>query len=362
MAVLTSKALRDKGTKWNDGTHVKILVSRLKFIGDIILTTPVIEVLREKFPDAVIDYLGDKGGVTLLQNNPNLNKIIPYDLSAKEIMEQFRIVSVLRKEKYDVAIDLFGNPRSAIAIFLSGAKMRIGGNFGWRGKTYTHPIAIRKRLTAVNFHLRYLLPLGINENYRSPKIFLTESEKESAAKHLTSLGIGNSQLKIGIHIGATWPAKVWLLEHFAQLAELIVEKFNAQIIVTYGPKDIQYLEKFSSATHVRFTAIAPQELRQLAAIISRCGVYISNDAAPMHISAAVGTPTIGIFGPGEPDIWFPYEKNLGHVALCKDIQCCHRDFCQLRDEDYMRCMKSIEPEEVFETVKQILKTEKREAR
>ncbi|MFZ1082509.1 MAG: glycosyltransferase family 9 protein [Candidatus Kryptoniota bacterium] len=339
---------------------MKILVSRLKFIGDIVLTTPVIEVLREKFSDAAIDYLGDNEGVTLLQNNPGLNEIIPYDFSANEIKEQFRVVSVLRKKKYDVAIDLFGNPRSAIAIFLSGAKMRIGGNFGWRRKTYTHPIAIAERLTAVNFHLRYLRPLGINENYRRPKIFVTQDEEEVAAKYLTSLGIDGSQIKIGFHIGATWPAKVWLPDYFAKIAELVIKKYDAQLLVTYGQKDFQYLGKFSSAIHVKFTPIAPQKLRRLAAIISRCDVYISNDAAPMHISAAVGTPTIGIFGPGDPDIWFPYEKNLGHIALHKNIQCCHRDYCQLRGEDYMRCMKQIKPEEVFETVKLILKTGKDE--
>jgi len=70
---------------------LKILVSRLRFIGDIVLTTPVLEVLREKFPDATIDYLGDKDGVTLLENNPNFNEVIPYDFTAWEVSEQLRV-------------------------------------------------------------------------------------------------------------------------------------------------------------------------------------------------------------------------------------------------------------------------------
>lgn len=338
---------------------MKILVSRLQFIGDIVLTTPVVEVLREKFPHAVIDYLGSKDGVTLLQNNPNLNEVIPYDLAANEVIEQLRIVSKLRKKKYDVAIDLFGNPRSAIAIFLSGVKMRIGGSFGWRAKTYTHPIVITERLTAVDFHLRYLKPLGINASYRKPKIFLDADEKDIAIKYLASGGIDNSKLKIGIHIGATWPAKVWLPEYFARLAELSVEKLDAQVIVTYGPKDIRYLERFSSEARMKLTTIVPQGLRRLASIISQCDVYVSNDAAPMHISAAVGTPTIGIFGPGEPDIWFPYAKEPGYVALHKDVQCCHRDFCEMKNENYMQCMRSVKPDEVFETIEEVLRVERR---
>ncbi len=333
---------------------MKILVSRLKYIGDIVLTTPVIEVLREKFPNAQIDYLGDSHGVTLLENNPSLNDIIPYDFSANEVMEQLRIATILRKKKYDVAIDHFGNPRSAIVIFLSGAKMRIGGKFGWRARTFTHPIEEHARLNAVDYHLRYLRALGINENYRRPRIFLAEDEREIAANYLDSLKIENSKLKIGFHIGATWPAKVWPAENFARLAELIVEKLGATVVITYGPKDVQYLERFSTSTRVNFTAIKPQKLRSLAAIISRFAAYVSNDAAPMHISAAVGTPSIGIFGPGEPDIWFPYDRSPGNVSLHKDVPCCHKDFCELKGNEYLRCMKMITPEEAFENIELIL--------
>lgn len=338
---------------------LKILVSRLRFIGDIVLTTPVLEVLREKFPDASIDYLGEREGVTLLQGNPYLNEIIPYDFSAQEVKEQIRIVSILRRKKYDVAIDLFGNPRSAIAIFLSGAKIRIGGNFGWRRRLFTHPIAIKERMTAVAFHLKYLAPLGIQEKYRQPKIFLKDDEVRDAEKFLRSLGVQNSKPLVGLHIGATWPAKIWLTEYFARVAELFVNDLDAQVIVTYGSKDTSYFGKFLSDVRVKFTEIKPMELRRLAAVIAKCDVYVSNDAAPMHISAAVGTRTIGIFGPGEPDIWFPYDEKLGHFAFHKNAPCCHRDYCELKGEDYMRCMKAIKPEEVFETVKRILKVKER---
>jgi lipopolysaccharide heptosyltransferase II len=336
---------------------LNILVSRLRFIGDIVLTTPVVEVLRGKFPDAAIDYLGDKNGVTLLQNNPNLNEIIPYDFSANEVHEQIRIASILRKKKYDVAVDLFGNPRSAIVILLSGAKMRIGGSFGWRRRLFTHPITVKERMTSVAFHLKYLEPLGIHETYRPPKIFLTKEERGRAEKELTSLGIDFSRPVVGIHLGATWPAKVWLSEYFARLANMVVDKLGGQILVTYGSKDLPYFDKFSSAVCTRFTPVEPRDLRRLASVISACNVYVSNDAAPMHISAAVGTPTVGIFGPGEPDIWFPYDKNPGHVALHKDVPCCHRDFCERKGEEYMQCMKAVKPEEVLEVLKRILQTD-----
>lgn len=338
---------------------LKILVSRLRFIGDIVLTTPVIEVLREKFPDGEIHYLGDKAGVALLENNPALNRIWPYDFNAPSVIEQMLTARILRKEKYDVAIDLFGNPRSAILIYLSGAKMRIGGDFGWRGKTFTHPMTIREKMTAVSFHLAYLRPLGIGETYRRPRIFLTEPEVEEAKYYLKSAGVDRSKPVVGLHIGATWPAKVWPSKNFARLAGLLTEWQGAHVVVTHGPRDQKYFAEFTSAAKTDFVDFAPQGLRKLAAAISCFDAYISNDAAPMHIAPAVGTPTVGIFGPGEPDIWFPYERASGHVALKKDVDCCHRDHCYLSGDDHMRCMKLIKPEDVYETVGQILKNRER---
>lgn len=338
---------------------MKILVSRLKFIGDIVLTTPVIEVLREKFHDSEIHYLGDKAGVNLLRENPALNRIIHYDFGAPSALEQLRVSWLLRREKYDVAVDLFGNPRSALVIYLSGAKMRIGGNFGWRRKTYTHPMTIRERMTSVEFHLRYLSPLGVGETFRRPRIYLQDTEVSKAREFLSSLGLIPGKPVVGLHIGATWPAKVWPSQNFARLADLAADWLGAQVVVTHGPNDAKYMEKFSSAVRSPYVDLPPSGLRTLASVISCCDVYVSNDAAPMHISAAVGTPTVGIFGPGEPDIWFPYEKELGHVALKREIDCCHKDFCDLAGDDYLRCMKLIRPEDVYEILERTLKSKKK---
>ncbi|HEY9167307.1 MAG TPA: glycosyltransferase family 9 protein [Candidatus Kryptonia bacterium] len=329
---------------------MRILVSRLQFIGDIILTTPVLEVLRERFPNSQIDYLGEKHAVTLLEKNRDINDIIQYDFDRPSILEQIRVSSLLRARKYDVAIDLFGNPRSAVVIYLSGATMRIGGSFGWRKNLFTHPIVITERINAVSFHLRYLQPLGINESFRPPKITITEDEIRSVQESLGKIG----GRVVGLHIGATWPAKVWPSRSFARLAEMVFERLDARVIVTYGPKDSKYISAFSSAVKIPFTPWPPAPLRQLAALISSCDVFVSNDAAPMHLSAAVGTPTVGIFGPGEPDIWFPYSESIGHKSFHKNVECCHRDFCSLKDKEFMRCMNAVQPEEVFHHIESVL--------
>lgn len=333
----------------------RILISRMKFVGDVVLTTPIIRAVREQYPDAFIAYLGDSEAVSLLDNNPHLNEIIPYDFSTPSIIEQPRVMLQLRKRKFDVAIDLFSNPRSALLMYASGAKMRIGKEVKGRGTLYTHRIQDDgKPKTAIEFHFQYLKPLGIEPKQFPTEIFLTADEKREARNYLMWQDIDITKPIVGLHPGATWPAKMWQWEKFADLIDLLKAKLDVQVLLTQGPKDAELIDKISKRAVGNFLPLPVMRLRQLAAIISQCAVYVSNDAAPMHISVAVGTTTIGIFGPGEENIWFPYHPP--HAALRKDVSChpCHLDFCNREGDDYMECMKLLSVNEVFEEVKKRL--------
>ena len=160
-----------------------------------------------------------------------------------------------------------------------------------------------------------------------------------------------------MHPGATWPAKMWPKERFAELGRSVVGRFDAQVIVTQGPKDslIAYDVAKDAWWGVQILGVLP--LRQLAAVLAHCAVYVANDSGPMHIAAAVGTPTIGIFGPGEENIWFPYippyyPDATKHIALRKDVHChpCHLNVCNRRGEEYMECMKLLTVTEVREEI------------
>ncbi|MCC6398985.1 MAG: hypothetical protein IT282_18370, partial [Bacteroidetes bacterium] len=100
---------------------------------------------------------------------------------------------------------------------------------------------------------------------------------------------------------------------------------------------------------------------ELAALYAVSAAVLSNDAGPMHIAAAVGTPTIALFGPGEENIWFPYEASEGHRALRKDVHChpCHLDFCNRTGDGFMECMKLLQVEEVVSAVLAALRTRRR---
>jgi ADP-heptose:LPS heptosyltransferase len=315
-------------------------------MGDVILTTPLLHALRQEFPSARITYLSEHPFITLLANHPAVDNLVA--IHRKKITGSFQAFFKLLLSRYDVAIDLLGNPRSALLTFLSGAKIRIGGDFRVRRHLYTHPVNNSGRLLdAVQFHLSYLDPLGLQYRPIDPYIALTDEEKEHGRDYLRRRGYQLDEKIIGIHPGASWPAKKWFPNRFAVLANRLMSQHKAQILFTMGAGEQDIMAAVIKSCN--FSVIEPKvlPLRQLAAVLSQLSVFVSNDCGPMHLAPAVGTPTIGIFGPGEPDIWFPYNPSKGHRFIHHNIDCsrCHKDHC----ED-MVCMRAISVDEVYDAV------------
>jgi predicted lipopolysaccharide heptosyltransferase III len=337
----------------------RILVSRMKFIGDVVLTTPIIRSLRNAYPGAYIAYLGEKETVSLLENNPTLNEIIPFDFHRPALLEQMRVVRLLRRRKFDLAIDLFGNPRTALLMFLSGARVRVGPDRRGRGALYT--VRVRDDgvpKSAVEFHNQSLHAVGIPASAGGTAIYLTAEEREAGRRTLDEYREKNRkdpQPVVGIHPGATWPAKRWLPDRFAGLADALVRR-GASVILTAGARDAGTIAEVRSAAQSAHPVLLDLPLRRLAAVIAACDVYVTNDAGPLHIAVAVGTPTIGLFGPGEENIWFPYSTTDGHRALREDVSChpCHLDFCNRTGNDFMECMKLLALTEVIDAVERVL--------
>ncbi|MDE3056596.1 MAG: glycosyltransferase family 9 protein [Bacteroidota bacterium] len=343
-------------------TFHRILLTRMKFIGDVVLTTPLIHTLRDTFPEAYIAYLGDAQAVSLLEHNPYLDEIIPFDFRKNSFIEQLRVASLLRKKKFDLAIDLFCNPRSALLTFATGAPVRVGGDLRGRRKLYT--IRIRDDGTpksAIDFHYQSLKAAGIQPLHHKTEIFLADEEKAEAHKFLKHLGIDVTKRIVAIHPGATWRSKKWLPERFARLSDKISTELNAETILTAGTGDFAEVQSVQKAASQKIKALPVLPLRKLAAVLAQCSVFVTNDCGPMHIAAAVGASTVGIFGPGEDTIWFPYTPEFAggspkHIALRKDIPChpCHLNVCNRPGENYMECMKLLLVEEVFQAVRKRL--------
>lgn len=253
-----------------------------------------------------------------------------------------------------MVIDLFGNPRSALLARLSGARVRVGPDRRGRGRFYTHRVADDGRpKSAVAFHHQSLAAAGIPATSSTTEIFLSDAERGSArdllARTLGSAGKGRKV--VAVHPGATWPAKHWPAEQFGGLAARIREAGHA-VVLLGGPRDGDTIAAVQRAAGGDLPALSALPLRTVAAVTSACAAFVGNDAGPMHISAAVGTPTIGLFGPGEENIWFPYDRAAGHTALRVDVPChpCHLDVCTREGEGYMECMRLLTVDRVTSVV------------
>ena len=340
----------------------RILLTRMKFIGDVVLTTPAIHSVRTAFPGAYIAYLGEKNAVALLEHNPHLNEIIPFDFSKPAVIEQTRIALLLRRRAFDLAVDFFGNPRSALLTWLSGARVRVGPERKARGRLYT--VTVRDDgapKTAIAFHDQSIAAAGIPPTARRTELFLSDEERREARIYLQWLGgattpSGLAQPIVCLHPGATWPAKRWLPERFGELADLVRGRLGAQLVLSAGPADGDTTAAVLQHSTAPLNVLRALPLRQLSAVLSHCAVLVSNDAGPMHIAAALGVPTIGLFGPVEENIWFPYDAAGGHRALRKDVAChpCRLDFCTREGDGYMECMKLLTVSEVFAAIERAL--------
>ncbi|MBN1884606.1 MAG: glycosyltransferase family 9 protein [Candidatus Krumholzibacteriota bacterium] len=324
----------------------RILVTRLRYLGDVILSIPAVDALRECRPDADIHYLAERPHHEILESHPFLDGVIPLDPGIAGTM---RAVRILRRMRFDAAIDLFYNPRSANLLRLAGIPVRVGGGRRWRRRLYTHVVAKPPAdPSAVSHHLRFVEALGCAAAWRLPRVHLREEERLGGARLLErTIGGGGEGPVIAVHPGGTWPAKRWPPERFAELARLAGCALDARILVVAGPGEEQIARE---AAGTEGAVLPLQPIRTLAAVLSACDAVVCNDGGVMHLAVALGVPTVGIFGPTEPEIWFPYEGKGPFRLVTHRVACapCHRHEC-----DDRRCLDGIGPDEVFSALEEV---------
>jgi heptosyltransferase III len=332
--------------------YQRILLSRMKFIGDVVLTTPMIKAVRAAYPKAYIAYLAEKNTVSLLEHNPYLDEIIPFDFSNDSLLYSVGMMWKLFSKRFDLAIDFFSNPRSSLLTFATAAKVRVGLDVRGRGKLFT--IRVKRDNTkknAIQYYHEVLRAAGIKSDEAKTELFFTESEKVEARENLELSGLDLTRKTVVLHPGGTWPAKLWQKEKFAAVAQrLRIEGVNVVISGSGKDKDIvEYVANISGGI-----PFLDYPMRKLAAMISQCSVAVSNDCGIMHIAIASGTPTIGIFGPGEDIIWFPYVSP--HLSFRKHVPCnpCHLNVCNRTGNEFMECMQLLTVDEVYSAIRERL--------
>ena len=330
-------------------TSQKILLIRLSSLGDIVLTTPAIRAVREHFPDAYIAMLVGKQSADVLRENPHLDEIITFDRFAKDkdTGEMLRTVRVLRERKFTLAIDLQRKFRTALLMYFSGAAERIG-----KGKLCTVRVPEQGNKHATAHYFDLLHAAGIPAEDQRLELFLSEFERSDVAQRFDTAGINDGQLKVGFFPGAGWKLREWMPDRFAAIGDRLVRHFNAEVLIFGGPQESELVHTVANLMAARTVPFAGDlQVRELAACIEKCDLFLTNDTGPMHIAAAVGTPTVSLFGPGN-HIRFQPLGGL-HQTIRHDVPCspCKQFTDKCKDNI---CMKKITVDEVWQSISNTL--------
>lgn len=327
---------------------MKILVVQLRRIGDIIVTTPVVDALRDAFPDAVIDFLSEPMGEPVLRGNPGLNEFIPLK---KE--KYFSLLADVRRRRYDWALDFINTPRSAQIVLASGASVRAGFDvLGW-GLVYNRRIPrspVAKYIVQQKFDL--LRALGLNPATTAlPKIHLTEDDFAGAAAWWSEKGLDRFRERVGLAPAHRHAIRQWPEEKAAALMKILSAETGRALVLFGGPGEEELLGRLAAPYRERVFVSPAGPWRQAAAVMARCHALVTNCSGLMHTGVAVGVPTVTVYGPTMPEVWNPRVPPHRFVQA-EGLAClgCHRDVCPYGHE----CMEWVSPERVAREVVAVL--------
>jgi heptosyltransferase-3 len=333
-----------------------ILVIKLRYIGDVLLATPALRALRERFPGARLTMAVNRGTEDILKRNPTLNGVLIVDRDGFGC--QTRFLRELRRRRFDTVIDLTDGDRSAIMTRVTGARLRIGFNeeHRWRGLLYTHLVRADRVMHRVERDMEAVRPLGIEAKAGNPELHVSSEDEEAAAQLLEELGIGRSSLAgpmVMLQPGARYWFKAWPPERFAELADRLTETCGCRVLVGGDANDKPVAEAIRARARSAPTVLAGRTtLLQLAALLKRSALFVGNDNGPMHMAAALGVPVIGLFGPSDPAVWGPWGQ--GHRILYQGLDCraCFHPDCFRGEQN---CMRLITVDEAWAAAQELLR-------
>jgi len=327
----------------------RVLVTRLDYLGDVVLSLPLVDAILAAHPGVEVDYLARRPGSDLLSGDARFARVFTVERGAAASL---RLVAQLRRRHYRAVIDLYSNPRSAWLSWFSGARIRIGSDRRGRRHLYTHPMRVDPSVrAATRHHLAFAAPLGIGGEAGRPSLAISDDEGAAARETLAGAGVahGGAVPVVGVHPGGKWSVKRWPTESFARLVVLLRERLRAHAVVFTGPGEARHTEALARALGGDVSVLPEVGVRRLAAVMRELDAVVACDGGAMHVAVAVGTPTVGIFGSSEPEVWFPYEAFGAFRAAVVPLPCrpCHRHECPLGHTD---CLRTLRAEDVVELV------------
>ncbi len=332
-----------------------VLVLRFSSAGDVILTTPAIEALRKAWPKTKITYVVKKAFADLIRHNPNVDGVIEIDAGAKEGV--FALAKRLRETKPDAVLDLQGKLRSTALRNLVRAR---GPRAVWtkrpwidnvtvrmlRARPYRAAMPIADRYhRAVEALVGRELPRGELHHHLGP------DDVPAAKRALAAAGVDLAKPIVGMSPGANWETKRWPIERYGEIARRSLAHGH-QVVLTGTPGEAHLVEKVREIAPGSASVAGQLTLGSLGGLLSLCRVFVGNDSGPMHMSRALGVPTLTFFGSTDPK-QFAFD---GHGLLWAGVECAPCSFYGLRacPKGHFRCMLDLDVERAWAELSRLL--------
>jgi predicted lipopolysaccharide heptosyltransferase III len=339
-----------------DQTMREILILRTAYVGDILMTLPVLRPLKERFPQARISFIASREGAELLKGNPYIDRIFPFDpfwFYRASIRDYFSFISKIRSEQFDLVIEARGDIRELLLIvLLLRSRFKLSYGFGGGAYLLTHVVPFTGMKHRIEYHLDLVRYLGCPTDVIDWRVYLEEDEKKKIREILDTHEI--KKPFISMHPGARLPLKRWSIEGYAALGDMMAKELGMTLVMLGSENEMELVNKIvKNMNHKPVVLAGRLNLRELAGFLAESALFICNDSAPMHIAAAMKTPTVGIFGPSKSLETGPYRDNCRAVE--KDFPCrftCDESVCKYGV--YHACMKAVTPGDVFSAVKKLI--------
>ena len=330
----------------------RILVIKLDHIGDVLLATPVFSNLRRAYPNAELHALTGAWSRVVLEKHPDVNNVVEYNSPAfcrtgqpTSLRETFNLYRQLHRQKYDLIVELRSDWRTVWFAFLrltpkrlSRAALQVANKLGFAQFSGTHE---------TTRNLDVLRQAGIPTSVETAIFSVTTEDKKWASDFLATYQIDRQHPLIAIHPGSPIALKRWLPERYAELADWLIAQKRAQILFVGVKDEIPITTEIQALMRGESINIAGKTtLIQLASILPTCNVFIGNDSGPMHLAAAVGTQTIGLYGPGDPTRFGPAGAKCQTIQRKSDCPCLG-PVCRYGKSG---CMSEIQVADVIQTL------------
>lgn len=309
----------------------KILLVRNDNIGDVICSTPAIEAVRRAFPDALLAILVAGYSREAIEGNPHVDEIYLYEKARHHpevsklvsLWRQWAVLRAIRAQGFDLAVGLrsYFSPSQGWLVYASGAPLRLGNSpHRPRHKKFAfyYNMPVETDWTVrheVERTLDVVRAVGLDSPDKRLTFVVPEADRAAVGSFLQEHGEAAKPL-VGINTFSRIEANRWPPERFAELADRLVERYGVQIVFTCQPGDEWRLEEVQRVMAHGSLAYPTRTIKRFAALQAACDLFITTEGGPMHTSAAVGVPTIAIFGVTDTHWWRPWGEE--HVFLSRE--------------------------------------------